>query len=182
MSKSSITPPNSIQPSIPIGTILAFYGDTANISNGWVLCSREGIDSLPENKQSEVPNLEGLTLIGQGAQYPFNIQGGEVQHTLTIEEMPVHDHNSDNSNQSDNNGQNVFIIGHANSNTIKAKGIHELTEGLGGGGLWGLAGCTHCTDTTGNGHPHNNMQPYLPIYYIMFIGLPTEGGLYTTKD
>ncbi len=162
MSNQKITPPNPIAPIIPVGTILAFTGSPDNIPNGWILCNETGRSSTMEgNYQGPiVPNLDGITLIGQGANYPIGQSGGNANHTLTLDEMPNHSHTIHNGN--------FGSLGTA-LETGDSGYIPYCTNDVFG---------TNGTDTAGGGKPHNNMQPYLVVYYIMFIGISTRAGLY----
>ncbi len=88
----------------------------------------------------------GKTLVGIDAnQEEFNTVnkiGGEKKHTLTIDEMPSHDHKRPNSILY--NGNSSWWIGGAGGTTI------EVVETP--------------TSTSGGNQAHNNLQPYITIY------------------
>lgn len=89
--------------------------------------------------------IVGRTIIGHGDTYPdIGAMGGYKEHTLTIEEMPQHDHDLPIDGGGSNDWQS--LVGSANND-----------EGF----------STHFkTDKKGGNQPHNNMQPYIVLLYI----------------
>lgn len=68
--------------------------------------------------------------------------GGEKEHTLTIDEIPPHDHNDGKLNEAitaNNGGRSAVIVHKSESGTIP-------------------------TTKTGGGQAHNNMPPYYTAY------------------
>lgn len=63
--------------------------------------------------------------------------GGEKTHTLTIDEMPTHNHGIVY-------GKNTFGDGEYNNNSI----------------IWEQSRTMATTESTGGNNPHNNLQPY----------------------
>jgi len=84
--------------------------------------------------------LHGLVTIGQGVDYPVSSFGGAKTHTLTINEMPAHDHDIPKATN-DADGL-AFSPGTNASGFIK-------------------------TVAKGGGQAHNNMQPYLVALKIV---------------
>lgn len=100
--------------SLPVGTVIGMIGqDPNNPPAGWLYCDGSGFDGDRYPELSKIlsnnllPNLVGLTLMGasQGSPYPpsdFGDGGGESQnpdgtygsatHTLSLTEMPSHQH------------------------------------------------------------------------------------------
>lgn len=81
-------------------------------------------------------------LLGAGSTYSAGSIGGEANHTLTIDEMPRHNHEVDNLNASGNVTPYM---------TVQA----QDKKGYGGNVQ---------TMFSGGSQPHNNMPPYLAVY------------------
>ena len=89
--------------------------------------------------------IEGRFLLGASATYGAGSQGGEATHTLTINEMPVHNHGTYEV------GCGFVTSGSAGSDArIQIGGASYRT--------------VPSTDNAGNGWAHNNMPPYLAVY------------------
>lgn len=86
-------------------------------------------------------NLQDLVTIGASGTHALGSSGGEASHTLSISEMPPHDHA-------------LQIDGSNRPGSAVAYGGLAATLDAGGGG----AGAP--VKITGGGVAHNNMQPY----------------------
>ncbi len=90
---------------------------------------------------------EGRCLVGyQSSDSDFGTigkTGGEKTHTLTVSEMPAHNH-SDN------------LYAQGSWQTVGA----SSPKGAGNNADW-----SHGTSNTGGGQAHNNLQPYIVVYY-----------------
>lgn len=92
-----------------------------------------------------VPDLTDKFILASGANFADLSQGGEVEHTLTIPEIPQHDHSW---------SQYTFGI------DIESVGVPDPT-GVGQPQL------PQTTGITGGGQPHNNMPPYFALRYAI---------------
>ena len=88
--------------------------------------------------------IKDTFLLACGDTYEAGEVGGEVEHTLTIEEMPKHRHH---------------LVGtqfHQSGNT------HNIWVTANEGINWDIT--DHEANYTGGSQPHNNMPPYLAVY------------------
>lgn len=86
--------------------------------------------------------IGGRFLLGADSTYAAGSTGGEAAHTLTVDEMPKHNHDVDNLNASGN--ATPFM-------TVQA----QDKKGFGGNVK---------TMYAGGNQPHNNLPPYLAVY------------------
>jgi microcystin-dependent protein len=107
-----------------------------------------------------LPNFQGRAPIHTGGSFPLGASGGEQNHNLILSEIPQHNHSVNGSS--------------ANGNTQTAKGNTWAVEGSNttfiysndsasaqmGGAAIALAG---------GGQPHDNMQPYLVLNFIIAL-------------
>ena len=104
--------------SVPAGSIIPWYGNLANIPDGFALC----------DGKNGTPDLQDRFLVGAGNAYKLGDIGGENKHQLTIDEMPKHEHVV----YSGYYGSNIYSIscdGSSYGGTFKDK---HLTQPSGG--------------------------------------------------
>ncbi len=119
---------------VPKGAIIIWSGAIDKIPNGWVLC--DGTNGTP--------NLTDRFILGAGNSYSVGAVGGEAEHTLTVNEMPSHNHTT----------QWLDYQGGSGS------GLRDPVNPTTGGYYIP-------TSYTGGNTPHNNMPPYYALCYIM---------------
>lgn len=133
----------------PIGTIYMSVNNTnpANIFGGtW-------------------ESIRGKFLLGEGDDFEAGTTGGEINHTLTENEMPSHTHtmasggnHSHTANflevRSKINGQASNNVARPNNSSYDSTGTITTSNGS----------HSHSLNSTGNGQAHNNMPPYLAVY------------------
>ncbi|WPB81310.1 tail fiber protein [Archangium violaceum] len=168
---------------VPVGTIVAYAG--ANIPEGWLRCDgstksqstyKDLFDAIghtykgsstPPSGQFYIPSL--LARVPMGAHvmsphnYPLGTQGGEFTHTLTIPEMPVHDHFVNDPGHShvmdgidSPSGTTNLVIDtcYRGSRSPQTLNTRTATTGV-------------TLRTNGGGQPHNNLQPYTTVNFII---------------
>jgi len=145
---------------VPTGAVLAWT--TATAPTGFVLCngaaiSRSNFTELftvigttygtgDGSTTFNVPNLQGRVPVGfDSTQVEFDVlaeTGGAKTHTLTTAETPAHTHTTP--------------MGRGNVGGTASGGDTVVTYNN-----------TDVTGSTGGGGAHNNLQPYLVLYYII---------------
>jgi microcystin-dependent protein len=105
------------------------------------------------NLMFAVPNLATRVPVGVGTGYALGATGGEAKHTLTVNEMPSHNHN------------NSVALETTGSTTLQNSAIMYRNQKQTTSFLGNLA-----TAATGSGAAHNNMQPYIALNYIISTG------------
>lgn len=143
---------------VPIGAILIW--PTIAPPNGWLICNgstlnRTGYPDLfkvigtkygePSSSTFSLPNLSQRVPVGVGGTFQLGGQGGEITHTLTTSEMPSHAH-----------GVGGNIVNRADGSSP----FRELAAGAAGGS-------NSTSAYAGGSQPHNNLQPYLVLNYII---------------
>lgn len=158
---------------VPPGTVTAFAGKTA--PNGWLMCDGQsysianyrdlynaiGTTYGGYGQSFQVPDLRGRFPVGKDSGTFANLggKGGEEQHTLTVAEMPAHQHSGNDRAWHDKqkrNGQQWFV------------GLtHDRGSWMSNAANDGLTNQDTETGTTGGNQPHNNLPPYISLNYII---------------
>lgn len=146
----------------PAGVISMYGGSTA--PSGWLICDGRTVSRTTYSRlfsaigttygagngstTFNLPNLKGRVPVGlDTSQTEFNSLGkaaGEKTHKLKIEEMPKHNHQI-NTNQS---GTGQWWC-------LQVQNVERSSSG------------GYATNDTGGDQPHNNLQPYITVNYII---------------
>jgi microcystin-dependent protein len=138
----------------PIGAIMMW--PTATPPSGWLICDGGTFNTTAYPELNTVlggntkPNFRGRFALGtkpppvnQGETiYNLGDTGGEEKHTLTIAEMPAHDHGIQYRQGEEQGSGNNYS---------------DLSD----------TGVDDSTGSTGGGEAHNNMPPYVVVNYII---------------
>jgi microcystin-dependent protein len=162
----------AVEAMIPPGTVIAYGGPSAAsggspaIPSGWLLCDGAAVSRTQYASlfaaiainfgggdgigTFNLPDLRGRTVIGAGQGMGLSARAlgrtlGEENHTLTVAEMPPHQHLVPNLTQR---------IGGRTGVT----GGYEKNDG---------PFSTEYTDMQGGGGAHNNMQPSAVLNYLI---------------
>jgi microcystin-dependent protein len=158
--------------SIPVGGVTQYAGSTAPSVN-YAICDGAAVNrttyatlfarigttyGVGDNSTTfNLPNVKGRVIAGlDSAQTEFDTlaeTGGAKTHTLTIAEMPAHNHNE------------TYTYYQPDFNAIPIGVQQPVAAGPGGG-----AGNANITDDNrGGGGAHNNLQPYIVMNYLIRI-------------
>jgi hypothetical protein len=103
--------------------------------------------------------IKDTFLLAAGSNYDAGATGGEANHTLTVEEMPSHNHK----------GQ-VRVQGYSGWSSYTTS-TYEVVHDYQGGDYFGANKTLNAESISGviignkgNSQPHNNMPPYLAVY------------------
>jgi len=137
----------------PIGTIAHYPDDT--LPDKWLLANGDFIlqadypdlyaicgskFGTPSAGRFYIPDLIGRFAHGASDNTQVGFEGGAETHTLTIAEMPVHNHTVSKGNG----------IGNSSTTVVEGDNVAPSTA-------------TINTGNRGSGDPHNNMPPYLRL-------------------
>lgn len=100
--------------------------------------------------------LENRFLLGASSTYGGGTTGGEATHTLTVNEMPSHNHRVALNNDPNTQVVQKTIWG-SNTPGFVSSSTTDISYGSDVGFLY-------TTLAVGGGQSHNNMPPYLAVY------------------
>lgn len=168
---------------VPAGTIV--QSAAINTPDGWLTCNGALLNKIayidlfaaignlyggaPTDLSFNLPDLRGrvgIGAIGAGlipglSERLMGASGGAELHTLTVSEMPNHNHNLTDPGHAHSYKNNINDQGVTNlggETAADQEDIDRTTE-IGYTGIY--------IDNTGGGNAHNNMQPFLVIRYLI---------------
>lgn len=171
--------PSSPEGSPIAGIVYPFAGDI--VPEGFLICDGEAYsrDDYAELFEAigttygegdgattfNVPDLQTRVPVGAGVDYELGEVGGEETHTLTVAEMPSHLHSWKGVNtgsDTTSGSYNIALFGIDSADAYQA-------QGKGG-------------QPAGGDQPHNNMQPYTVVNYIISTGKSADARPMTISE
>lgn len=154
---------------VPVGTVFLYSG--WGVPTGWLECDGRELTRTAYPKLFEalrtvyggndgagtfrLPDLRDRYPTGVSRSRPVGSYGGEASHRLTVSEMPSHSHNVQGT------GGVWPTVGVWQSDVHAGTGWHIASGGTDGQ----IAQVT--TAEVGAGQAHNNLPPYVALYYII---------------
>lgn len=145
---------------MPSGGIIAWALAIASIPSGWYLC----------DGSNGTPNLVGKFIQGAGSGYAVGATGGEASTTLSIANMPAHNHGGATGGQSnthshhiDNLGNNALLDGDA----LGSYSGYMQSQPAGRDTGNASADHTHAITLQGSGTAFENRPPFYTLAFIM---------------
>lgn len=152
---------------VPIGTIVIWA--STNIPAGWALCDGSTVGT------NQTPDLRGRFILGSGTGAGQTVRtigqtGGEATHTVSLAEMPGHNHALSGTVDANERHSHGYNSGHGSQNGIKS-----------GSWNWGEIGYQDMNNTTswdGN-HSHTvsftaasngqstSSHAKMPVFYVL---------------
>lgn len=108
-----------------------------------------------------LPDLRGRSPAHTSSALPLGARAGEEAHTLTVNEIPPHNHGLQGSTDLANNAAPA-----GNLPAAKGRGGKDIYA-AGGSPLQPMS--PQAVAPAGNSQPHNNMQPYLALNFIIAL-------------
>ena len=168
---SKLTTDKGSSNSVPAGTILPWYGEKANIPNGFVLC----------DGQNGTPDLRDRFLVGAGSTYSLGAKGGEATHKLVGAELPSQSVNlkgwlpigfyrhfyDDRKNW--NKGLGSTSAAEFGKGSNDSADFYVPVESHLNTNKWGKLYYTSIASALklGSDQSHENRPPYYAVFYIM---------------
>ena len=131
---------------------LVEYPDDFKYPVGTIIAS-DDLDAI-KGKGGQWDQIEDRFLLGAGSTFAVNSTGGEINHQLTVDEMPKHSHAASFTfNHSGN--WHVGMIAQGDSSTS-------------------ISSRDNVVGYRGDDQPHNNMPPYMAKYMWIKTKLQSE--------
>ena len=166
---------------LPVGAVLPYAHQ--QVPSGWLSCDGSavlqsqypGLFALVGTRFGaaaagyfRLPDLRGRTVIGSGQGAGLSLrtigeQGGEETHTLIVAEIPAHPHAIRASGAPGTSGTPAG--NYPAANTINPSSGQPVDQTY--STAYNAMMNADAVAPTGGGLPHNNMQPYCVLHYIV---------------
>lgn len=153
-----------------IGEIIPYAG-TSSPTSLWLMCNGQELlrteypdlfnvigttFGASDLQHFNIPDLRGQVIMHQGNGYSYGVAVGEATHTLTSGEMPAHSHTVTGHVHTTGNSLTGLALAPGELPVLVPNPIPALT----GTGFEGI-------NIAGSGGAHNNIQPSMPLSYLI---------------
>lgn len=128
--------------SVPIRGIILWTSPTLPDADHWAICNGETKNGIT------TPDLRNRFIVGAGDAYAAGATGGENYHTLSIDEMPSHNHTT------------TLHKHDVLASWKDANNLYTVSEG---------SSANLTSSSAGSNQAHENRPPYYALYYIMRV-------------
>lgn len=189
----SLVPQDHGAGAVPAGGIIMWSGSIAEIPKGYALCDGSSYTDS-DGTERVTPDLRGRFIAGyQEDDADYNTigkTGGEKKHTLTVDELPSHNHSAASAGTHSHTASTGTAGKHRHNFWANfgsgIGGTHSLAAV--GGASWANRGSdyisesgdhthsvtvnsagshSHTISNTGGGQPHENRPPYFVLAFII---------------
>ena len=143
---------------------------------GWALCNGQ---LLPINQNQAqfallgttyggngqtnfaLPNMRGRVAIGQGNGHTLGEAAGSTRVTINQQQLPAHNHGvmaSKNAGSTTNTADSTKVLAQSKAANLYASASSNL-----------VAMAPNAVSSVGGSQPHNNMQPYTVLTYVIAL-------------
>ena len=144
---------------VPSGGIIMWSGAIGSVPSGWSLC----------NGANGTPDLRNRFVVGAGSTYAVGLTGGADTVTLTVTQMPAHNHGGTTGNDSPDHSHTTNLkrdqASGTSGNAVFGDENRDGTQNVASGGA--SVRHTHSISNQGGNEAHENRPPYYALAYIM---------------
>ena len=159
----------------PIGSIIMWPGTISNFPTGWAICNGQSLSASTYSSLFSIigytyggsggtfnlPNMVDRFVVGTGNLYSVGNTGGSNSVTLTVNELPSHNHGVNDPGHAHNYA--MFAKDNETSGGDSNRPDNSVT-------LTTNPNVTGITiQNTGGGQSHENRPPYFALIYLMRI-------------
>jgi hypothetical protein len=139
---------------LPAGMIVMWSGATTSVPSGWQLC----------DGSNGTPDLRDRFVVGAGNTYSAGDTGGVNEVSLTLNQLPSHDHGGSTSSSGNHSHS---VASKRSDDGGSGENVPSINTGVSIGTSTSTNGAhTHTITAQGGNHAHENRPPYYGVAFI----------------